>query len=202
MANAITLSRLLFLAVAVWLLYQGGATAKIVSFVLIVLLIALDGVDGYVARKLGETSDLGSVMDIAIDRVVENVLWIVYADIGLVPIWVALVVVSRGLITDAIRSYALAKGQTAFEMMQTPWARWLVSGRPMRAFYGFLKAFVFAALALWLAFADLYPAAPWLTPLRWVLLALVYLTVTITIVRGAPVVYESRRFFFGEPVGG
>jgi CDP-diacylglycerol--glycerol-3-phosphate 3-phosphatidyltransferase len=200
MANAITLSRLIFLAVAVWLLYQAGPTAKLISFVLIVLLIALDGVDGYVARRLGETSDLGSVMDIAIDRVVENVLWIVYADIQLVPVWVALIVVSRGLITDAIRSYALAKGETAFEMMKTPWARWVVSGRPMRAFYGFIKAFVFAALALWLAARDLFPGADWLTISRYLLLGLVYVTVAITIVRGVPVVYESRRFFFGEPM--
>lgn len=202
MANAITLSRLLLLAVAVVLLYLFGIPSKLAAFVLIVLLIALDGVDGYVARLRGETSDLGAVMDIAIDRIVENVLWIVYADIGLVPMWVALIVVSRGLITDAIRSYALAKGETAFEMMHTPWARWLVSGRPMRAFYGFLKAFVFAALALFLAARDLFPGAEWLEPVRLALLATVFVTVAVTLLRGAPVVYESRRFFFGEPVGG
>lgn len=201
MANAITLSRLLFLAVAVALLYQPGALPKVIAFVLIVLLIALDGIDGYVARARGETSDLGAVMDIAIDRLVETVLWIVYADITVVPVWVALIVVSRGIITDAIRSYALAKGETAFEMMQTPWARWLVSGRPMRAFYGFMKAFVFAALALLLALREAIPTAAWLEPLRLVLLLLVFVTVTITLVRGAPVVYESRRYFFGEPVG-
>ncbi|HBY96705.1 MAG: CDP-alcohol phosphatidyltransferase family protein [Ardenticatenaceae bacterium] len=201
MANTITLSRLLFLAVSVALLYRPGARPKLIAFGLIVLLIALDGVDGYVARARGETSDLGSVMDIAIDRVVENVLWIVYADITLVPVWVALVVVSRGIITDAIRSYALAKGETAFEMMKTPWARWLVSGRPMRAFYGFMKAFVFAALALSLALREAMPTAAWLQPLRLALLLLVFVTVAITLIRGAPVVYESRRYFFGEPVG-
>lgn len=200
MANAITLSRLLFLAVAVVLLYLPGAFAKMVAFALIVVLIALDGVDGYVARAHGETSDLGAVMDIAIDRVVENVLWIVYADIALVPIWVALVVVSRGMITDALRSYALAKGETAFEMMKTPWARWLVSGRPMRAFYGLMKAFVFAALALFLTVRETMPAAGWLEPARLILLVLVFVTVAVTLIRGAPVVYESRRYFFGEPV--
>lgn len=201
MANAITLSRLVFLIIAVWLLYQAGPTPKVVAFVLIIFLIALDGVDGYVARKLGETSELGSVMDIAIDRVVENVLWIVYADIQIVPVAIALIVVSRGLITDAIRSYALAKGETAFEMMHTPWARWVVSGRPMRAFYGFIKAFVFAALALWLAINDAVPQAAWKQPVWYLLQGLVYITVALTIIRGAPVVYESRRFFFGEPVG-
>lgn len=200
LSNTITLSRLLFLLASVVLLYTGGVTPLIIAFVCIVILIGLDGVDGYVARRRGEESDLGSVMDIAIDRVVENVFWIVYADLQLVPIWVPLIVISRGIITDAIRSYALAKGETAFEMMKTPWARRLVSGRPMRAFYGFMKAFVFAALALFMALSQWRPDAGWLEPTRITLTGLVVLTVVITIVRGAPVVYESRRYFFGEPL--
>lgn len=200
LANAITLSRLLLLAVSAFLLYVPTPGTRMSSFFLILLLIALDGVDGWVARKRGEESDLGAVMDIAIDRVVENVLWIVYADLGVVHVVVPLIVISRGIITDAIRAYALAKGQTAFEMMQTPWARWLVSGRPMRAFYGFMKAFVFAALALFLGLQLWQPGAPWLAPLQTGLTVLVAATVLITIVRGAPVVYESKRFFFGEPL--
>ncbi|MDQ4077172.1 MAG: CDP-alcohol phosphatidyltransferase family protein [Chloroflexota bacterium] len=199
-ANTITLSRLLLLALAVAFLYFGGPVIKLAAFFLTLIIILLDGVDGMVARARGETSELGSVMDIAIDRVVENVYWIVYADLSLVPVWVALVVVSRGIITDAIRGFVLARGETAFEMMKTPWARWLVSGRPMRAFYGGIKAVVFAALALFMALREWFPAAPWLDPLYTFLFILVLLTVATTVLRGVPVVYESRRYFFGEPV--
>lgn len=199
-ANAITLSRLALLALAVALLYVGGATPTVFAFLLTVLIIAMDGIDGIVARARGEVSDLGAVMDIAIDRVVENVYWIVFADLGLVPIWVALVVVSRGIITDAIRGYVLAKGETAFGMMKGRVARWLVSGRPMRALYGLLKAVVFAALVLFLALRDLFPDAAWLEPLHLGLNVLVLLTVATTVLRGVPVVFESRRYFFSEPV--
>ncbi len=201
LANAITLSRLGLLALAVFLLYFGGPALKFVAFVLTILIIAMDGIDGMVARARGETSELGGVMDIAIDRVVENVYWIVFADLGLVPVWVALLVVSRGIITDAIRGFVLAKGETAFDMMKTPWARWLVSGRPMRAFYGTIKAVVFAALALLTALRGWFPAAPWLPPLETFVFVLVLLTVATTVLRGVPVVLESRRYFFGEPVG-
>ncbi len=199
-ANAITLSRLFLLILAVLFLYFGGPWIKLAAFFLTLLIIIMDGIDGVVARARGETSELGAVMDIAIDRVVENVYWIVYADIGLVPIWVALVVVSRGIITDAIRGFVLARGESAFGMMKTPWARWLVSGRPMRAFYGGIKAVVFAALALLLALRGWFPGAAWLDPLSTVLNILVLLTVLTTVLRGAPVIYESRRYFFGEPV--
>jgi CDP-diacylglycerol--glycerol-3-phosphate 3-phosphatidyltransferase len=197
LANAITLSRLLLLAIAVLFLYYGGPLIKFAAFLLTVLIIALDGVDGIVARARGEESEFGSVMDIAIDRVVENVYWIVYADLDLVPVWVALVVISRGIITDAIRGVVLARGETAFEMMKTPWARWLVSGRPMRAFYGAIKAVVFSALALYMALRLWFPAESWLNPLYTVLLILVLLTVATTLLRGVPVVYESRRYFRG-----
>jgi CDP-diacylglycerol--glycerol-3-phosphate 3-phosphatidyltransferase len=196
LANAITLSRLAFLAVAVALLYTAGPQAKAIAFVLTVLLIAMDGIDGIVARARGETSELGAVMDIAIDRVVENVYRIVFAHLGRVPVWVALVVVARGILTDAVRGFVLAKGDSAFDMMKTPWARWLVSGRFMRAFYGAIKAVVFAALALYMALQEAMPAAPWLVPLSVVVSALVYLTVATTIVRGVPVLLESR-FYFG-----
>ena len=198
LANAITLSRLLLLAIAVYLLYEGGPALKFVAFVLTIIIIVMDGLDGMVARARGETSELGSVMDIAIDRVVENVYWIVYADLNLVPVWVALLVVSRGIITDAIRGFVLAKGETAFEMMKTPWAHRLVSGRPMRAFYGFIKAVVFAALALFMALREWAPEAAWLAPLSTVLFALVLVTVATTLLRGIPVIIESRHYFMSE----
>lgn len=198
MANIISLSRLILLAIAVVLLYTPGPVPKLIAFILTVIIILMDGIDGMVARARGEVSDLGAVMDIAIDRVVENVYWIVYAHLALVPVWVALIVVSRGIITDAIRGFVLARGDTAFGMMKTPWARWLVSGRPMRAFYGGIKAVVFAALALFMGLREMYPDAAWIDPLYTFLYILVIITVATTLLRGIPVIIESRRYFFEE----
>ena len=64
MANTITLSRLILLALAAILLYQPSATARIIAAALIVLTIILDGVDGWIARAWDEVSDLGSVCQI------------------------------------------------------------------------------------------------------------------------------------------
>jgi CDP-diacylglycerol--glycerol-3-phosphate 3-phosphatidyltransferase len=199
-ANTITLSRLILLIIAVLLLYTQSPIARVIAFILTILLIIMDGIDGYVARVRGETSELGAVMDIAIDRVVENVYWIVYADLDLVPVWVALIVISRGIITDGIRGFVLAKGDTAFEMMKTPWGRWLVSGRLMRGFYGTIKTIVFAGLALFMALRDWFPLAFWLKPLEVFLLVLVFITLATTLLRGFPVIFESRRYFFNETV--
>jgi len=95
MANLITLSRFLLLFVLVALAVQAPPTWQLVDAPLLVLIIALDGIDGYVARRRGEASAFGSIFDIVVDRVVENVLWIVLAYLSLVPLWVAIVFITR-----------------------------------------------------------------------------------------------------------
>lgn len=198
LANTISLSRLGFLALCVLLLYQPGVTAKALAFALVLFILFLDGVDGVIARRRGTVTPLGSVLDIAIDRVVENVYWIAFVDLGLVPVWVALVVVTRGILTDAVRGFALARGMTPFEMMKSEWGRRLVSSRFMRALYGLAKVIVFAALVAVYGLQQLWagtPNARLLPPLETAVFALVLLTVSLTVIRGLPVLIEARRFF-------
>lgn len=198
LANTITLSRLGFLGLCLLLLYQPGTTAKVVAFALVLFILFLDGIDGIIARWRGTATALGSVLDIAIDRVVENVFWITFIDLNLVPVWVALVVVTRGILTDAVRGFALARGMTAFEMMKTEWGRRLVSSRFMRALYGVAKVTVFAALIAVYGLQQAWkgtPNARLLPPLETAVFGLVLLTVSLTVIRGIPVLIESRRFF-------
>ena len=201
LANAVTLSRLLLLALSVYLLHLPGVVARLAAFFLIILTITTDAVDGYIARRRGSASALGAVLDIAIDRVAENVFWITFVSLELVPLWVALVVVTRGILTDAVRGFAMGQGLTPFEMMETSWGRWLVSHRFMRAAYGLAKAITFPALALLHALTPAWRGtanARYLPLLEQVVLALVLITVSFTLLRGVPVLIESRRFFVGH----
>lgn len=201
LANAVTLSRLFFLALCVYLLHLPDLTARLVAFGLIIFTIFIDAIDGMIARRRGSVTALGAVLDIAIDRVVENVFWITFVSLRLVPLWVALVVVTRGILTDAVRAFAMGQDLQPFEMMRTSWGRWLVSQRFMRAFYGFVKAVTFPALALLHALLLVWPATPqavYLPPLRFIVDVLVYVTVAINLLRGIPVLVESRRFFFSS----
>lgn len=204
LANAITLSRLGFLALSVFLLHVPDVTARLVAFFLIIITILIDAIDGVVARRRGSMSALGAVLDIAIDRVVENVFWITFVSLGLVPLWIALVVVTRGILTDAVRGFAMGQGLEPFEMMRTSWGRWLVSQRFMRGLYGLAKAVTFPALALLhaanLAWSNI-PQAANLPALRALAYGLVAITIAMNLLRGLPVLIESRRFFFEESQG-
>ncbi len=198
LANAVTLSRLFFLALSVYLLHFPNVPPRIAAFSLVIFTIIIDAFDGYIARRRGGASPLGSVLDIAIDRVVENVFWITFVSLELAPLWVALVVVSRGILTDAVRSFALGQGLTAFEMMETSWGQWLVSHRFMRALYGVAKAVTFPALALLHTLQLAWQGsgrASLLPTLEMIVAILVLLTVSLTLLRGIPVLVEARRFF-------
>jgi phosphatidylglycerophosphate synthase len=202
LANAITLSRLFFLAISVFLLHLESIPARAAAFFVIILTLLIDAFDGLIARRRGDADALGAVLDIAIDRVVENVYWITFVSLGLVPLWVALLVVTRGILTDAVRGFALGQGLEPFKMMRTQWGQILVSHRFMRALYGTAKAITFPALALvhtlhlaWIDQAEGTVRAGYLTLLEEITFALVLITVTMTVLRGIPVLVEARRFF-------
>lgn len=73
------------------------------AFVLTVLVMWGDGLDGFFARKLNQCTKLGAVLDIAGDRVVEMLYWIVFAVLGWIPAWVPIIFLVRGTFVDAIR---------------------------------------------------------------------------------------------------
>lgn len=205
MANLITLGRFLLLFVLVAMAYWAPPRWQLLNAPLLVLIISLDGLDGYVARKRNETTVFGSIFDIAVDRVVENVLWIVLGNLGLIPIWVAIVFIVRGALVDSIRYAAISGGQSVYGMMASPWGRVLVASRFMRAFYGALKAVTFAWVLLIQPWPALHPAswAEWAGPIQATTMALVLCSVLVCLLRGVPVVWEfvaDRRVFAPEGV--
>jgi CDP-diacylglycerol--glycerol-3-phosphate 3-phosphatidyltransferase len=208
MANLITLSRLLLLIVVVVIAYRPPDVFQLINVPLLILVFVTDGIDGYVARKRHETSQFGAMFDIAGDRIVELIMWIVLADLRLVPIWVPLVFVVRGTIVDAIRASQTSNRQESpFALMETAIGKWLVAGRFMRALYAVVKATAFCWLLL------LQPL-PVVAPGVWrdfgtigiaIGNVLVLFAVVLCLVRGLPVIvefiYSERRAILGSLAG-
>lgn len=180
------------LLLLVLLVYWGGPQLQLLNAPLVILMISLDGVDGWVARRRGEESVFGATFDIAADRIVENVLWVVLAHLGLIGVWVPLLFIVRGNLVDAIRSKGAAEGTAAFDMMRTPLGRFLVAGRFMRGFYAVVKATTFAWVLFWQPFPMLTPEfwAAWQTSIQAVSLFLVITSAALCVIRGLPVVME------------
>ena len=193
MANLLTLSRLLLLVVVARLFYVDSNGLQLVNFFLIIAMFSTDALDGYMARKRNESSLFGALFDIAGDRIVELTLWIVAADIDLVPIWVPLVFIVRGVIVDTIRSSnAVAKGVAPFALMNSRFGKVIVAGKFVRILYAVVKASAFAGLSLQHPLPLLLPTF-W-GYVGWLLTGLtyffVYLAVVMCIARGLPVIVE------------
>jgi CDP-diacylglycerol--glycerol-3-phosphate 3-phosphatidyltransferase len=193
MANLITFSRLLLMFVVIEMAYQPSSWLKLLDVPLLIFVFVTDGLDGYVARKRGETSQFGAIFDIAVDRIVELSMWVVLVHLGLAPVWVPLVFVIRGSIVDAIRARQTAAAPASpFDVMRSPLARFLVAGRFMRGFYAVMKAVVFCWLLLLQPLPDLVPAiwAEWSWLLHAISTGLIWIVVALCVARGLPVIVE------------
>jgi len=201
LANLVTLGRVGLVFVAIFLLYSRAVWGAIVAFALILAVILMDWLDGFLARRTHTDTPFGAVMDILGDRIVESALWIVFAHLRLVPIWIPIVVIVRGFVTDAFRSVALTQGRTPFgekTMITGEIGRMIVSSRTSRALYAVAKAVTFCYLALYLALLYAEPESqlagwrsdhePWL---YWGGKALAYFTVVFCLVRALPVVQDG-----------
>jgi CDP-diacylglycerol--glycerol-3-phosphate 3-phosphatidyltransferase len=211
MANLITLGRVVVLFVSIALLYRGAYELALLATLLLLIVFASDAIDGVVARRRGSATVFGAVFDIAGDRVVENALWIVFADLGAIGVWAPLLVMARGFLVDGVRSVALGAGRTPFgekTMQRSAVTRFLTASRFMRALYGVAKLGAFAFLAglitagmaggrrdplTWLYEQQAFLTAGWLT---------VYLTLALTVIRGLPVLIDAMPYLRAERVDG
>lgn len=190
MANLVTLSRFLLMLAVIVLAYGPPTPWRLLAVPLLALAFITDAIDGYVARRRGEASVFGAMLDIAVDRIVEISLWVVLADLDLVPVWVPLVFVARGGLVDTIRGEASAREQRApFETVTGRIGRFIVAGAFVRTFYAVVKAVAFCWLLL---LHGALPLLPDLDP-RWVRLGwaigdvLVLAAVALCIARALPV---------------
>jgi CDP-diacylglycerol--glycerol-3-phosphate 3-phosphatidyltransferase len=192
MANHITTFRLALLLPVILVAYYAPPAWQLVNAPLLIVIFLLDAVDGWVARVRHEESLFGAIYDIAADRVVENVLWIVSAHLQLVPVWVALVFITRGILVDAVRSVGASQGKTPFSLTITRLGHELVGGRAMRFGYAAIKAAAFAWIFMLQPLPELYPDwwARWGTQLQRVTDVLIYSAVFLCLARGLPVLLE------------
>ncbi len=195
MANLVSLIRTLLGILVVFLLFQQTTAIYTLCFVLTIVVIAMDALDGYVARKFNESSKIGAVIDILGDRVVEQVFWVGFLALGWVPFWLPVVVIVRGIVVDGLRSIAFEQGFTAFgatSLQQAQWARLIVASNFSRTTYAVTKAAAFALIIL-----GKTPGLPsdYATPISLIGLICAYVAVAFCVARGLPVLIEGRRFF-------
>lgn len=113
--NLFTLLRLLCLPLFVWILF--GLPSRQAAAWLLGGLGATDWVDGYLARRLGQTSEFGRKFDPTVDRFLFLVGIISIMANGSIPIWFAIAVLAREvLVGGTILIATFAFGMERFDV--------------------------------------------------------------------------------------
>ena len=184
-------------------LFGRGAWANLAAVALTVTAIALDALDGHIARKKRLASPVGAQIDILGDRMIENVYFTYFAVVGMVSLWLPVFFFARGAMTDFLRGLALRAGHSGWganAMLQSWWGRTLVASRWSRGLYAAMKCLCFCYLGLELALthgpvallgemtADAHAA------IRAGALLLTWATAGFCFVRGLPVLVEGWKY--------
>ncbi len=204
--NKVTAVRVLVGFAAV-VLFGHGTWANLAAVLLTIASIALDALDGHLARKMQMASPLGAQVDILGDRIIENMFFTYFAVAGMVSLWLPVLFFARGAATDFLRGLALKSGYSGWgtnTMLQTWWGRALVASRWSRGLYATLKCACFCYLGLELALTR-GPVALIGTiagdmhlTIRAVAQILTWATAVFCMLRGLPVFVEGWQFFARE----
>ena len=93
--NLITIGRLFLVPLTIWLIVSGEPAA---AFWVFVVAGVSDGIDGFIARHFNQRSDLGAYLDPLADKALLVSIYVTFSIIGELPVWLAILVVSRDLL--------------------------------------------------------------------------------------------------------
>jgi len=95
LSTAISLSRILLLAPITYLLVVEGPDYRWWAVGLLLLAVATDFLDGYLARRLHQVTDLGKIIDPVADKIGVAVVAVVLIVSGDIPLWYGAAVLGR-----------------------------------------------------------------------------------------------------------
>jgi len=117
--NYITLSRIFTIPVLIWVLSskffsQQTGEKEIVAASLFVLASITDALDGYLARKRGQVSTVGMLLDPLADKLMITAAFVTLVQFNprIVPAWMAVVIIGREFLVSGLRSIAAQQGFT------------------------------------------------------------------------------------------
>ncbi|OZB96268.1 CDP-diacylglycerol--glycerol-3-phosphate 3-phosphatidyltransferase [Paenibacillus sp. XY044] len=188
-ANKLTLARIMliplfilfFAEYPVWLadssvfiqfLNQYGTYMAVGVFV---LASATDKLDGYIARKYHLITNLGKLLDPLADKLLVSVALIMMVDAGMVPAWMAFVMIGREFIVTALRMAASGRG---IALAADRYGKWKM---------------VSQVVAITVVLLNNYPFQ-WLTSLR-VDSFLMVIAVMMTVLSGYHYVVKNTKLF-------
>jgi CDP-diacylglycerol--glycerol-3-phosphate 3-phosphatidyltransferase len=124
--NSITMSRIAAIPLLIWILSPAfplhghgqpgliGGEQEIIASIVFIIASITDGVDGYLARRRGQITTMGMLLDPLADKLLISAAYIVLVAYNprVVPPWIAVLVIGREFLVSGLRSIAATEGFT------------------------------------------------------------------------------------------
>jgi CDP-diacylglycerol---glycerol-3-phosphate 3-phosphatidyltransferase len=102
----LTVSRIALIPFFVWI----TPTSPMCGVAIFLLAAVTDFLDGYLARKTGEITKFGIVLDPIADKILVIAALILLVDMVRISAWIAMIIIVREFMVTGIRMVALSKG--------------------------------------------------------------------------------------------
>ncbi|RSL32793.1 CDP-diacylglycerol--glycerol-3-phosphate 3-phosphatidyltransferase [Salibacterium salarium] len=184
--NKITLARIFLIPVFMVLMlvpfsfgswnFQGTVLpfAHLAGAILFILAAATDWFDGYIARKQNLVSNFGKFLDPLADKLLVTAALLSLIEIGILPAWMAIVILSREFAVTGMRLVAASDGQV---IAASGIAKWKT---------------VFQMVALAILLLHNVPFETWNIPLGMILM---WIAVLLTIFSGIDYFVKNKHIF-------
>lgn len=117
--NYITLTRVAAIPLLIWILCSprfsdSNGEREILASTVFLLASITDGIDGYLARKRGQITTMGMLLDPLADKLLIAAAFVTLVQFNpaLVPAWMAVVIIGREFLVSGLRSIAASEGFT------------------------------------------------------------------------------------------
>ncbi|MBZ5531657.1 MAG: CDP-diacylglycerol--glycerol-3-phosphate 3-phosphatidyltransferase [Acidobacteriia bacterium] len=118
--NYITLSRIAAIPLIIWILTSSRFNSRdntlrvVLASGIFILASITDGIDGYLARRRGQITTMGMLLDPLADKLMIAAAYITLVRLipDVVSVWVAVIIVGREFLISGLRSIAASEGFT------------------------------------------------------------------------------------------
>ena len=110
-ANRLTISRLVMTILFVAALNWDWPYCRTAALIIFIVAGVTDFFDGEIARRYGEVTNFGKLMDPLVDKIMMAAAFISLVPLGAIPAWAATTVVARDFLITGLRLMASARGQ-------------------------------------------------------------------------------------------
>lgn len=111
--NKLTIARVIMIPFFVFFLLSGagGAASKWIALGIFILASLTDLLDGHIARKYNLVTNFGKFMDPLADKLLVCAAMICLVEMGKIPSWIVIVIISREFIISGFRLIASDNGR-------------------------------------------------------------------------------------------